>query len=832
MPDAIEIAINVITDAKEKLGEVGRAFEDIGEAGETAGDRLDDLRSTMAGLIAQERLAAQMQEAADAVSLLTKEEKDAVVQAEQLAQAEREAAEATEGFDEEVQGFSFTEFNQGIEVAKKALQSLKQVWDFAKEGAGNIRIANQFSDAMQEIGINADVLLDKLDAVADRTVDDEAIMQVATRAFTNELVGNQDELVRLFEIARAASVRFGGDTASAFESIAEATEVGTARSLKSVGILVDFDKVHKDFAKSLGKTSDQLTIQEAKQARLNAVLEAGAGLVVKVGDSADDQLTKLQQFEQGADRVLDSVKELAATIVVDVVDAGDQLLNREAKLVEGLQDQEDQAFKTSDGYQVYSESMQRAAKAAGFQVDAQGRLIQTTIGLGGPVTRVINANFLFSESVFKATQESKKFVDIENLRIQRFIAGAAAADAAAAAEERLIEWRGRIADATATAGERAIEYTKAEEELGALEQQLADLDIEIAERGERRIVIQQASTDTVNAHAEASLRLQVAQQDLAEVTRREGESDAEFGLRQLEATQRVSELTGHVGELSGKLGDHAVAVGGATKAQQENREAILGQIAAFKEQQEVAKATELFKALGQALRDKKIDLDEYKTSTQKLNDITGLYTDSALKAAVKQEELLAIIGDADSTINDITGALDRNKMAIDGIVESTDKEKEATEKSGEAADKAVPKFDRMERKITALDEAAFVAADRMVTLRGTIDELEDKTVTVTVKVNTVGQFPTVGGETPYNPLPSQRGLDYLVPAGFPNDSMFLPLAVSTGERVIVQPAGQAGRAQVVIGGDNVYINDQMALAMYYEEKRSRLLDAAQQRMGG
>jgi len=42
-------------------------------------------------------------------------------------------------------------------------------------------------------------------------------------------------------------------------------------------------------------------------------------------------------------------------------------------------------------------------------------------------------------------------------------------------------------------------------------------------------------------------------------------------------------------------------------------------------------------------------------------------------------------------------------------------------------------------------------------------------------------------------VPVQSGLDMRIPPGFPNDSFFLPLAVTSGERVQVTPAAQAGR---------------------------------------
>jgi hypothetical protein len=60
----------------------------------------------------------------------------------------------------------------------------------------------------------------------------------------------------------------------------------------------------------------------------------------------------------------------------------------------------------------------------------------------------------------------------------------------------------------------------------------------------------------------------------------------------------------------------------------------------------------------------------------------------------------------------------------------------------------------------------------------------------------------------------------------------MPLRVSSGERVIVQPRAEqvGGQAQVSIGGDTVIINDRLALAQYYEQKRMRLLERSASRM--
>jgi len=264
-------------------------------------------------IIAQDDYKREMEEARKSVENMTDAEKQAVRAQHDLAEASKRAS----GELKETK-LSFTELNQAMEFGQKVLSTFKQAFEFAKEGAAIQRIGEQFDATAASFGANGDQLIRKIDEVTGRTIDDEEAMRVASRTMTQGVVQDSDQIVKMFEIARASSVRFGGDTVSAYQAISTAVEYGNARVLRSVVGVVDFKEAYDKLASTLGKTAKELTDQEMLQARLNAVLERGAKLVDDVGDSVDDNVSKLQRMERAAGDLGDNLKTTFAEIAVPV----------------------------------------------------------------------------------------------------------------------------------------------------------------------------------------------------------------------------------------------------------------------------------------------------------------------------------------------------------------------------------------------------------------------------------------------------------------------------------------------------------------------------------
>lgn len=326
--DTVQIAIEAVDNASATLAKVGGSLDDLGETSQRASKQMASVEDAMIAIIRQEK-------AADAVALLSAQEKDAILAARDMVDAQNATAEAIsktgKSAQEGAQGFesfkgTIVAVQSGIQLAGEAISTvigtLKQAWDFGKEGAAIERIGTQFNQVASDFGVSGDKLVAAMDKAAHGTVDDEELMQTATRALTQGVITNQDQLVKFTEIARASAVRFGGSTSQALQSILYATEVGAQRQLKATVGVVDFTKAYEDLAKQLGKRKQDLTDEEQLQARVNAVLSKGGELVNKVGANTEDTATKMERFETRVKDLGDRVHEVVANAFGPALDAG------------------------------------------------------------------------------------------------------------------------------------------------------------------------------------------------------------------------------------------------------------------------------------------------------------------------------------------------------------------------------------------------------------------------------------------------------------------------------------------------------------------------------
>lgn len=187
-------------------------------------------------------------------------------------------------------------FNQGLELAKKALNAFQQVGEAAINAvmdAEKIKaFNNQFEALAKQAGIAGDVLRNALGNAANGLVDDSDMIASANKALI-QLGQSATKLPETMELARKATTAFGGDVLQNFELINQAVASGNTRSLRQIGIVIDQEKAIKDYARSLGVSADALSQTGRQQAILNAVLEKGGTNFKNVNDNA---LTATNEF--------------------------------------------------------------------------------------------------------------------------------------------------------------------------------------------------------------------------------------------------------------------------------------------------------------------------------------------------------------------------------------------------------------------------------------------------------------------------------------------------------------------------------------------------------
>ena len=227
--------------------------------------------------------------------------------------------------------------NQAMGLANKAVQAAGKVWEEAKLGAQIQQTTDAFNIMASNIGASGDKILSSMRDTSAGTVDDVSLMQSAMRAMAFNIP--TDKLQNLMAIARAASRATGESIQQSFNDIV----VGIGRSspmiLDNLGLILKIGPANEAYAKSLGKTVQELTPAEQKQALLNATLDAGNELMKKVGDSALTDAEKYAKLEASMKTLTDSGAKQISHWAIPFVDWLSKIVenaNESADAIAGL----------------------------------------------------------------------------------------------------------------------------------------------------------------------------------------------------------------------------------------------------------------------------------------------------------------------------------------------------------------------------------------------------------------------------------------------------------------------------------------------------------------
>ena len=160
----------------------------------------------------------------------------------------------------------------------------KAIHDMALKGAKLADMRGAFESLAASSGNSADSIVSDVRRISGALTKTE-IIQAANSL---ELLGvGMENTARMTEIARAAGVALGKDTAYMLESIATGTARQSRLWLDNLGIIISIDEANQHYAKTLGKTANELTDMEKRAAFLNEVLSKGDVILEKVNLTAE-----------------------------------------------------------------------------------------------------------------------------------------------------------------------------------------------------------------------------------------------------------------------------------------------------------------------------------------------------------------------------------------------------------------------------------------------------------------------------------------------------------------------------------------------------------------
>jgi len=230
----------------------------------------------------------------------------------------------------------------------KAVESVKL--------AGKVEgVSRAFNNMTKNAGFTAGSL-QKLQEATNGTVNSLDLMTQANNAMLLGIVDSNDSMAEMFDIAQRLAKTMGKDTLYGIESLTTGLGRQSKLMLDNLGIIVDVDKANKDYAKSLNKTTSELTDAERKQAFINKALSEGKELLESVGDEVLDTADELAQLTTSWTEF--SVAFGQALIDTGIIEGTTDLLNKLATAGKNLS-----TLKQPDFWSMTEEQLVKANRA-------------------------------------------------------------------------------------------------------------------------------------------------------------------------------------------------------------------------------------------------------------------------------------------------------------------------------------------------------------------------------------------------------------------------------------------------------------------------------------
>lgn len=192
--------------------------------------------------------------------------------------------------------------------AASSIYGAYKIWDQAKIGAKMEQERQAFDNLAASYGRTGQSIVDELRKASAETVD---LATLVNKAGTAMMMGiNPADLASLMQITRATSRQTGQSVVEAFSDISLAVGRQSRMILDNLGIIVRVEDANEKYAKSLGKTTSQLTDADKKQAFLNATISAGQDLMKRMGNENVTAAEKAQQVEARIKDIADKIKTL------------------------------------------------------------------------------------------------------------------------------------------------------------------------------------------------------------------------------------------------------------------------------------------------------------------------------------------------------------------------------------------------------------------------------------------------------------------------------------------------------------------------------------------
>lgn len=304
--------------------------------------------------------------------------------------------------------------------------------ELARRGAIFQQIGSVLGDYAASIGSSADAMVSAAKRASAGTISEFELILQANRAIQFEVAKTPEAFAKLIELSTALGRAQGIADTQALDYLVSGLSRESRLLLDNLGLIIDLDKATGTYAESIGKTADQLTSAERKQALLNAAFEQGAVALQANRDAVDSAATQYERFDANVQNLKDNLGEMLATLAAENVGGfADAIANINAT-IEGEGDLPNWLVEAGAGMREWGESTAGATP------------------LTAAFTTVMQALGMAIQGTDQSTRESLAQIDTRSAAIAEMRAASEAAEAAEYNAASAIDAQGQSAAIAAT----------------------------------------------------------------------------------------------------------------------------------------------------------------------------------------------------------------------------------------------------------------------------------------------------------------------------------------------------------------------------------------------
>jgi len=301
-----------------------------------------------------------------------------------------------------MQGFGQKVFDKVWEGVK---ETVKWISELGVEGAKIIAIEKEFEKLAEASG-NGAKALEALKLGFRGTVDETDIMSAAMKPLSLGLKVTNEDLTTMAQASRILAVRMGTDAVGAFGSLSRATALANERMLRRVGITINAQAAEKKYADSIGKSVDQLTKAEEKEAKRQAILQKLRDTVAQSGEKEMDFAEQMKRVHASMKDMEETFQKAVASSPPLIAAAG--FIADAFEIVAEWFKENDQIVRNfvSGALVMLSKGIQFSLQGANLLIEGYRKVINTFYDWGAELTVVIAGLKAVREAISSPSQAS------------------------------------------------------------------------------------------------------------------------------------------------------------------------------------------------------------------------------------------------------------------------------------------------------------------------------------------------------------------------------------------------------------------------------------------